>query len=156
MTATAPTATSKLTVQAPAGSHFEFREVKTAHGQQSLGFVPILVWDSLDGQLAHYGEEALLGMSDGTSPLVSYQGIARRMVKAKKSMDEIAQAEVDFKPGTREIGQSTPKSRAKNAAAKAAEKLGGEAGDTIAAFLDRLSNGDISEEELRLLAKAKA
>jgi hypothetical protein len=154
MTATA-THSSRLTVQAPAGSHFEFREVKTAHGQTSLGQVPILVWDSLDGALAHYGEESILGVLDGTSLLVSYQGTARRMRAAKKSDDEIAKAQVDFRPGTREVGVSTPKSRARNSAAKAAEALGGEGGDTIAMFLDRITAGDITKEELAALLGSK-
>jgi hypothetical protein len=142
-----------LTVQAPAGSHFEFRKVKTAKGTKDLGEVPILVWDSLSGAVAHYTEEGILGTEDGTSLLVSYQGIARRMRMAGKSDDDIAKAEVDFKPGTREVGVSTPKSRARNAAAKAAEKLGGTSGDTIAAFLEKVASGEISEDDLAGIAK---
>src|SRR6266852_3975808 len=142
-----------LTVQAPKGAHFEFRAVKTAHGKQNLGEVPILVWDSIDGLVAHYTEEGVLGTEDGTSLLVSYQGIARRMRMAGKTDDDIAKAEVEFKPGTREVGVSTPKSRARNAAAKAAEKLGGSAGDTIAAFLEKVASGEISEEDLAGIAK---
>ena|SRR5437660_471734 len=142
-----------LTVQAPPGAHFEFRSVKTKHGTVDLGEVPILVWDKLAAMVSHYGEEGVLGTSDGTSLLVSFQGIARRMRQAGKTDDEIAKAEVEFKPGTREVGVSTPKSRAKNAAAKAAEKLGGTSGDTIAAFLEKVANGEISEADLAGLAK---
>ncbi len=142
-----------LTVQAPAGAHFEFRPVKTAHGTKDLGPVPILVWETLAAMVAHYTEEGVLGTEDGTSLLVSYQGIARRMRQAGKSDDDIAKAEVEFKPGTREVGQSTPKSRARNAAAKAAEKLGGAAGDTIAAFLEKVASGEISEDDLAGIAK---
>ena len=141
-----------LTVQAPVGAHFEWRKVKTAKGTKDLGEVPILVWDTLKGMVDHYGEEGVLGTADGTSPLVSYQGIARRMRLAGKTDDDIAKAEVDFKPGTREVGVSTPKSRARNAAAKAAEALGGSAGDTIAAFLEKVAKGEISEEDLLKVA----
>jgi hypothetical protein len=142
-----------LSVQAPEGAHFDFRTVKTAKGTKNLGEVPILVWDTLAGMVAHYGEEGVLGTEDGTSLLVSYQGIARRMRMAGKSDDDIAKAQVEFKPGTREVGVSTPKSRARNAAAKAAEKLGGTAGDTIAAFLERVASGEISEEDLAATIK---
>ncbi len=144
---------ANLTVQAPAGAHFEFRKVKTAHGTKDLGEVPILVWDTVPGMVAHYGEEGVLGTEDGTSLLVSFQGIGRRMRQAGKSDDDIATAQVAFRPGTREVGVSTPKSRARNAAAKAAEKLGGTAGDTIASFLEKVASGEISEDDLAGIAK---
>jgi hypothetical protein len=143
-----------LTVKAPNGAHFEFRKVKTAKGTKDLGEVPILVFDTVGGLVEHYGEEGVLSTEDGTSILVSMQGIARRMRIAGKTDDEIAAAQVAFKPGTREVGVSTPKSRARNAAAKAAEKLGGTGGDIIAALLERVANGDISEAELAELTTA--
>lgn len=132
-----------LTVEAPKGSHFEFEEVKTKHGKDTLGPRPILVWDSLDGAREFFGEEGLLRTLDGTSPRVSYQSIARRMAIAGKSDDEIAKAQVDFRPGARVVGESTPVSRAARAARSAAEKLGGESGDAIAAFLEKVAKGEI-------------
>lgn len=132
-----------LTVEAPKGSHFEFEEVKTKHGKDTLGPRPILVWDALDGAREFFGEEGLLRTLDGTSPRVSYQSIARRMAIAGKTDDEIAKAQVDFRPGARVVGESTPVSRAARAARGAAEKLGGEAGDAIAAFLEKVAKGEI-------------
>ena len=134
---------SSLTVEAPAGSHWEFEEVKTKHGKDTLGPRPILVWDSVDGARAYYGEEGILRILDGTSARVSMQSIARRMAIAGKSDDEIAKAQVEFRPGTRVVGESTPVSRAARAARSAAEKLGGESGDAIAKFLEKVAAGDI-------------
>jgi len=135
-------------VSAPEGSHFEFDEVKTAKGSKTLGQVPILVWDKLDAMRLYYTEEGVLGMMDGTSPRVSYQGIARRMKLQGKSDDEIAQAQLEFRPGTRVVGAPTPVSRATKAAKQAAEKV---SGDTIAAFLEKVAKGEISEEDLAAL-----
>lgn len=134
---------SSLTVQAPQGSHFEFEEVKTKHGKDTLGPRPILVWDSVQDAAAYYGDEGILRILDGTSTRVSFQSIARRMAIAGKSDDEIAKAQVDFRPGTRVVGESTPVSRAARAARAASEKLGGESGDAIAAFLEKVANGEI-------------
>lgn len=134
---------SSLTVEAPAGSHWEFEEVKTKHGKDSLGPRPILNWDSEEGLRANFGEEGLLRIVNGTSARVSYQSIARRMAIAGKSDDEIAKAQVEFKPGTRVVGESTPVSRAARAARSAAEKLGGESGDAIAKFLEKVAAGEI-------------
>lgn len=134
---------SSLTVEAPPGSHWEFEEVKTKHGKDTLGPRPILVWDSVDGARAYYGEEGILRILDGTSARVSMQSIARRMAIAGKSDDEIAKAQVEFRPGTRVVGESTPVSRAARAARSAAEKLGGESGDAIAKFLEKVAAGDI-------------
>lgn len=133
------------TVAAPTGAHFEFEEVKTLKGTKSLGDVPILVWDSLDAAMSHYTEEGILNSLDGTSFRVSYQGIARRMRIAGKTDDEVAKAQLDFKPGKKAVGVSTPVSRAARAAKGAAEKVDG---DKIAAFLARVASGDITEEEL--------
>jgi len=134
---------SSLTVQAPTGSHFEFEEVKTKHGKDTLGLRPILVWDNADAAREYYGEEGILRILDGTSTRVSFQSTARRMAIAGKSDDEIAKAQVDFRPGTRVVGESTPVSRAARAARSAAEKLGGESGDAIAAFLEKVARGEI-------------
>ena len=145
--------TATLTVKAPKGSHFEFEEVKTAGGKDSLGSVPLLCWDSLDEATGFYGEESLLRVLDGTSLRVAYQGIARRMKGSGKSDDEIANAELAYRPGEKKVGESTPTSRAARSARAASEKVDG---DKIKAFLDRLASGDISEEELDRLIPTEA
>jgi hypothetical protein len=141
-----------LTVEAPSGSHFESEEVRTAKGTQSLGEHPILVWDNLDAARAYYGDEGVKDILDGTSLRVSFQSIARRMTIAKKTDDEIAKAQIDFRPGKRQGGVSTPVSRAKRVAGEAAEKLG-EKGDLVSAFLERVARGEISDADLEALSK---
>lgn len=142
-----------LTVTAPEGSHFEYEEVKTARGTKSLGEVPILVWDRLDAAQGTYGEEGLRNVLDGTSLRVSFQGIARRMRAAGKSDDEIATAQIAFRPGTRQVGVSTPVSRARSAAGRAAEAVGAENAEAIAAFLDRVAKGEITAEDIKLFTQ---
>lgn len=142
---------SELTVQAPSGSHFEFEEVKTAKGTQTLGDVPILVWDSLDAMRAFYGDDGVLAVADGTSLRVSFQNIARRFRAAKepKSDDDIAKAQVDFRPGKRAVGQSTPQSRAASAARKAVEKVGGS--DAVTKLLEDIASGKLSAADVESL-----
>jgi hypothetical protein len=135
-----------LTVQAPDGFHFEFEEVKTARGTKTLGEVPILVCDSSSAAVATYGEEGVKNILDGTSLRVSMQSIARRMRLQGKSEDEIATQQIAFRPGTRQVGQSTPVSRAARAAKQAAEKVDG---DALASFLDLVAKGAISSEDLQ-------
>lgn len=135
-------------VSAPAGSHFEFEEVKTAGGTKPLGQAPILVWDSLESARQTYGDEGITDVLDGTSLRVSFQGIARRGRIAGKSDDDIAQQQVEFRPGKRAVGQSTPVSRARRAASTAAEKVDG---DVLASFLSKVAAGEISQEDLAAL-----
>lgn len=138
-------------VPAPAGAHFDYDEVKTKRGEVSLGEVPILVWDDVDAARAYYGDEGLRDILDGTSLRVSFQSIARRMKTANKTDDEIAKAEVDFRPGKRAGGVSTPASRARAAAVKAAERVDG---DVIAQLLAKIASGEISEEDAKSLVGA--
>jgi hypothetical protein len=133
-----------LTVVAPEGSHFAFEEVKTAKGTKTLGDVPLLVWDSAVDMVGYYGEEAVLAMADGTSFRVSFQNIARRGRASNKSDDDIAKAQIDFRPGKRTVGASTPASRAASAARRAADK--GLDGDALAKLLDRIASGDLPAE----------
>lgn len=137
-----------VSIAAPQGSHFEYDEVKTKGGAQTLGEVPILVWDTVEGMIAHYTEEGVLAMADGTSARVSFQGIARRLKAKGKTDDEIAQEQVNFRPGKRQGGVSTPESRARRAAVAASEKVGG---DTVKALLDQLTSGQVSKEQLEAL-----
>lgn len=137
MTATAPS----LTVSAPAGSHFEFEEVKTAKGTQSLGDVPILVWDDAQKFVNFYGEDGVLAIADGTSLRVSFQGIARRYRTAKKADDEIAKAQIEFRPGKRVVGASTPATRTARLAKSAIEK--GVDADAMAKLIEKIASGQL-------------
>lgn len=136
-----------VTIEAPSGAHFEFGEVKTNRGADSLGEVPLLRWDNLDGAVEHYGEEGILNVMGGTSLQVSFQAIARRGKLAGKSDDDIAKLQAEFKPGKRAVGASTPVSRAKRAAGAAAEKLGEDA-DVVAEFLAKVASGDVDKDML--------
>lgn len=138
---------ASLTVAAPEGAHFEFEEVKTARGATSLGNVPLLIWDDLDAAVAHYGVSGVMDVLDGTSLRVSFQNIARRYKAANKSNDEIAAAQIAFRPGKRPTG-TTPKSRATKAVSAAAEKVGG---DTVAKILEAIANNSLSAEQLAAL-----
>jgi anti-sigma28 factor (negative regulator of flagellin synthesis) len=135
-----------LSVTPPEGAEFVFEEVKTAKGTQSLGEVPILRFNTLEGLIAHIGEQGVLNVADGTSLRVSYQNIARRAKAQNKSDDEIAEAQVRFRPGNRAVGASTPTSRAARAAKVAAEK--GVDGDKLAALLDKIAKGELNIESL--------
>jgi hypothetical protein len=139
---------SDLTVAAPQGAHFEFEEVRTNKGTESLGLQPILVWDDLDAARQTYGDQGVLDVLDGTSVRVSMQSIARRGAMAKKTGDQIAEMQIAFKPGKRAGGASTPVSRAQRAAKGAAEKLG-DGADTISALLEKIASGEISAETLK-------
>lgn len=141
---------SGLTVTAPAGADFSFDEVKTKRGLESLGTVPILVWNSADALLQYYGEEGVLAMADGTSLRVSYQSIARRMKLAGKSDDEIAKAQIDFRPGRRPQGQSTPASRAARAARTAVES-GAVNADAMEKLMAKIASGELSNEDVNAL-----
>lgn len=138
------------TIEAPKGAHWDYEEVKTAKGTQSLGEVPILVWDDLDSLKEYYGEDGLLAVCDGTSLRVSFQNIARRFKAAGKTDDEIAKAIVDFKPGKRAVGQATPTSRAKRLAGQAAEKVGNK--DALEKLLEKIANGELSDADIEELA----
>jgi hypothetical protein len=140
----------ELQVAAPEGAHFDYEEVKTAKGASSLGNVPILVWDRLDAAREFYGEEAICDILDGTSLRVSFQNIARRLKIAQKSDEDIATAMVNFRPGKRQVGASTPASRAARAAKAATEKVGG---DAVEALLAKIASGELSAEDIEALAK---
>ena len=148
MTATAVASTG-LAVAAPEGSHFAFEVVNTAGKTKSLGEVPILTWDDIAAARATYGDQGILDVLDGTSLRVSYQSISRRLKIAGKSNDDIAKAQIEFRPGSRAVGASTPQSRAARGAKMAAEKVDG---DLLASFMAKVAAGEISEEELKLLA----
>ncbi len=149
-TATAtPAEPKELLTTAPDGSEFTSDEVKTAKGTQSLGEVPLLVWNDVQKMIAFYGEDGIKDMADGTSFRVSFQGIARRMKAAGKSDAEIQDAQIRFRPGKRAGGVSTPVSRAQRAAKQAQEKLGDS--DAVEKLLAKIASGEISNEDLQAL-----
>lgn len=143
-----------LTIQAPDGASFEFDEVKTDKGQRSLGEVPILKWNDVDKARAYYGDEGILNILDGTSVRVSMQSIARRKAQAAEGgvteevLNDIAKTQVEFKPGSRQGGQSTPESRAQRAAKDAAKKVNG---DAISELLAAIASGKIGADALRAM-----
>lgn len=147
-------ATGTLTVTAPDGAKFDEEEVKTARGTKSLGNVPMLIWEDLEKAITYYGEDGIKDVLDGTSLRVSFQNIGRRFAAAGKTKDEIAQAQINFKPGKRVVGPSTPASRAGNAARRAAEKLGDRA-DEITSFLERLAKGEVPQDQLDAMLGGK-
>lgn len=125
---------------APEGAQWIWDEVRTGHGKESLGEVPLLEWLDANGAVALYGMEGVLAALNGTSFTVSYQGIARRMKLAGKSNEEIATAILAFRPGNRNVAAPTPVSRARKAAADAASVANG---DAIAALLAKIARGEI-------------
>lgn len=134
--------------EAPAGAHFEWSEVKTAHN--SLGNVPLLVWDDLEAARQHYGDEGIIAILDGTSIRVAVQAIARRNKIAGKADEDIAKLQIDYRPGKRVVGASTPASRARSAAARAVDKLGDQ-GDLLTEILRKIEAGEITADELSVL-----
>ena len=141
---------AELSVAPPEGAEFKFEEGKTDRGTNSLGHVPMLVWENAPAMVGVYGGDGVLNIADGTSLRVSFQSIARRMKLAGKEDDEIAKAQTEFKPGKRGPSVSTPTSRAKVAAGKAAETLGDQA-DAITELLQKVAAGEISGDDLAAL-----
>lgn len=135
-----------VSIAAPDGAEFVYEEVKTAKGTQTLGEVPILRFNTLDGLRAHFGDDGVLAIADGTSLRVSCQNIARRLKAAGKSDDEIATAQVAFRPGKRTGGASTPTTRAARAAKLASEK--GVDGDKITKLMERIMAGELDLDQL--------
>lgn len=131
---------------APAGAQWRFAEVNTNHGQDSLGERPLLEWVDVEGARAHMGDEGVCNSLNGTSLLVSYQGIARRITIAGKAPDknlsddeidaQIAAACIAFKPGKR--GEATPASGAARSAKALADSLGDKGAEGIKALLDKI------------------
>lgn len=143
-----------LNVQAPEGAEFQFDEVKTDRGQKSLGELPILVWKDPAKAAAYYGDEGILNILDGTSVRVSMQSIARRKASTAEGgvtqqvLDDIAKAQVEFKPGSRASGPATPEARAQAAAKAAAKKVNA---DAIGELLRKIASGEVSAETLRAM-----
>ena len=148
--AAAAPAAPAVPLDTPEGAHFDREEVKTAKGTETLGEVPILIWDDQSKAVAYYTEEGILNVLDGTSLRVSFQNIARRLKVAGKSDVEIQNAMISFKPGKRAGGVSTPVSRAARAAKSAAEKVGDQ-GDLVTTLLEKIARGELSVADLESL-----
>lgn len=144
----------ELTIAAPDGAEFVFENVKTDKGARDLGPQPILVWRDLQKAIAYYGEAGVIGVLDGTSLRVSFQGTARRMAAAGKSHNDIATEQIKFRPGTRVVGAATPESRAARAARKASEAVGAEGADAITKLLEDIAAGRISAADIQSLVQS--
>lgn len=121
----------------PPGSKFEFGRVKTDRGKTDLGEIPILTWGETEEDIQHaiafYGPQGISDILGGTSLKVSFQGIGRTALEkaaaepndatkqAAATAEAIAKAQIEFRPGRREGGVSTPQSRAASQARKTAE-----------------------------------
>lgn len=152
-TAVAPEAGTQYTLtNPPPGARFEYDEVKTDRGQKSLGQCPILTWDEseegLNGAIAFYGASGVGRFVNGTSLRVSCQGIIRRGKAAGKPDDQLAKDQLEFRPGSRQGGQSTPVSRAANATRKAAQKV---SGDSIAELMNKIAEDEGFRNQLAAL-----
>jgi hypothetical protein len=138
---------SELTVAAPPGSHFEWEQV--ADKGDNEWDVPILIWDDLSKATEYYGAEGIMRVLDGTSLRVAFQGIARRFASAKepKTANDTAKAMVDYKPGERRAGESTPSSRAARSAKKAID-ANPNAAEAIEKLLAKLAAGEADASEV--------
>lgn len=141
-TATQPEVTQYSLSNPPPGASFDYDEVKTDRGQKTLGPAPLLTWDETDEGLAaaisFYGASGVGRFVNGTSLRVSCQAIARRGKTATppKSDEQIAKEQLEFRPGSRQGGQSTPVSRAAAATRKAAAVVNG---DAITEMMNRMA-----------------
>ncbi len=131
-----------VSITAPTGAHFEYESVKTKHGTEDLGEVPILVWDDGAAALEYYGNEGVCRIFNGTSLRVTFQSIGRRGKQTSKSDDEIAKAQIDFRPGSRVSTPSTPQGRAARLAKQAVEMAGDNA-DKVEELLQKVISGEL-------------
>lgn len=158
-TATQPETTSQFSLtNPPPGFYFDWDEVKGDHGQKSFGQRPLLsvheTPEGVQGMITFYGNEGVARIYNGTSGRVQAQGIARRVtLKGQKATppwsdeqinNEIAKAQLEYRPGKRQGGQSTAQSRAVNAAKKAAGKI---SGDALAGLMEKIAGMSDAERE---------
>ena len=151
-----------LSIAAPEGSHWSFEEVKTDKGTKSLGKEnPLLVWDDLDKGREFYGDEGIRAIMDGTSLRVSFQNIVRRHAASAAAkvaegkdpgnvQDEMAKAQIEFRPGKRVVGESTPASRAARAA-KGAVEAGNITEDNLTKLLEAIKSGKLTDADVGAL-----
>lgn len=140
--------TNTLTLAAPAGAAFEFETVKLATGESFE--VPILTWGDLDSAVAYYGQSSILDILDGTSLRVSFQGIARRSAVAGKTTDDIAKAQIEFRPGKRSTAAATPAGKL----ARTAKAIGEKDPSRVAAaqaLLEKIATGELSDDDIAAL-----
>lgn len=146
---------------APAGASWRFDEVRTNHGTETLGERPLLQWNDIEGARAYLGDDGVCNALNGTSLLVSYQGIARRITIAGSAPDknksdeeinfEIAEAQLKFKPGKR-TGEATPASAAARSAKNVADAVGDKGAAGLKALLDKIkakvASGELDPESI--------
>lgn len=147
---------------APEGAHWSYEEVKTDKGSKSLGKEnPLLVWDDEDKAREFYGAPGILAILDGTSLRVSFQNIVRRHAAAAAAkaaegkdvgnpQDDMAKAQLEFRPGKRVVGESTPASRVARAA-KAATEAGNVSEDNLSKLLEAIKSGKLTDADVGAL-----
>ena len=77
---------------APEGATWSKEPVKEAGYELDIC---LLVWQDLEKATQYYGADALVGLLDGTSLRVNFQGIARRA----KSIPEAMAQQLAYRPG---------------------------------------------------------
>lgn len=148
----------------PPGAQFVFASVKTDKGKTDLGEIPILEWGETEqdilNAIAFYGPKGISDILGGTSLRVSFQGIGRTArekaaanpndaAKQQAATNEaIADAQLKFRPSSREGGQSTPASRLASQARRAAAKANP---DVLAKLFKMVEDGTL---DASLLAQA--
>lgn len=123
----------------PPGATFVFATVKTDRGKTDLGEIPILEWGETEqdilNAIAFYTPKGISDILGGTSLRVSFQGIGRTArekaaanpndatKQAAATNEAIADAQLKFRPSSREGGASTPASRLASQARRTAAKV---------------------------------
>jgi hypothetical protein len=121
------------------------------------------VWDANEAGIAgartQYGDEGVANALNGTSLMVSFQSIARRLAIAGASATppkaddvvntEIADAILKFVPGKRS-GETSAAGAAGRAAKQLAETVGDKGAESVAALLKRIRDKVNAGEEVDL------
>lgn len=140
---------TNLSVTAPVGARFDIETVSTKGGTEKFQ-APILVWENTEAMVAHYSEQGILDMADGTSLRVAFQAAARRGYTKNKSFDEIAQSQIAYKPGKRSGATSTPSNVTARKAKEAIEK-NPEAASEVQKLLEGIASGKFTLADLQSL-----
>ena len=101
--------------------------------------LPVLTWSVLDGAVKFMGEEAVLKALNGSGLGQGYKNSARRLAKNKRSEADIAQAQIDYRPGER--GRAIlPKTALRRATVAARSKVDDV---QLAILLEKIAAGEV-------------
>jgi len=154
-TAVKSPANAPLTVAAPSGAHFRISKVGPKGGAKTA--MPVLTWDNLDACVSFMGEEAaVLGLSGGLTS--KYREIARQGAADGKTQDEVAMAQIEYRPVAKAPRAKTKPAatRIRVAARAMARAFTKEQAAVVAVLLEDLAAGKTvieTEEEVALLRK---